>query len=42
MNILISSGAGLLGLHLYHRLLKDGHKVFCINNFIVGSVTNIK
>lgn len=42
MNILITGGAGFLGSHLCCRLLKDGHRVICIDNLITGSLFNIK
>ena len=42
MNILITGGAGFLGSHLCRRLLKDGHKVICVDNLITGSLFNLK
>ena len=41
MNILVTGGAGFLGSHLCKRLLKDGHFVICLDNFITGSKDNI-
>ena len=39
--ILITGGAGFIGSHLCERLLKDGHKVICLDNFFTGSIENI-
>ena len=33
MNILVTDGAGSIGSHLVDKLIKDGHSVFCLNNF---------
>jgi dTDP-glucose 4,6-dehydratase len=41
MNILIAGGAGFIGSHLCERLLVDGHRVVCLDNFITGSHANI-
>jgi dTDP-glucose 4,6-dehydratase len=41
MRILISGAAGFLGSHLSDRLLKDGHEVVGLDNFITGSRDNI-
>ena len=41
MNILITGGAGFLGAHLCARLIKEGHSVICLDNFITGSKNNI-
>ncbi len=42
MKILITGGAGFLGANLCRRLLKDGHSVICVDNFITGSKDNVK
>jgi dTDP-glucose 4,6-dehydratase len=41
MRILISGAAGFLGSHLGDRLMKDGHEVVGLDNFITGSKDNI-
>ena len=33
MRILLTGGAGFIGSHLAGQLLKDGHTVFCLDNF---------
>ncbi len=41
MRILITGAAGFLGSHLSDRLLKEGHDVVGLDNFITGSEANI-
>jgi dTDP-glucose 4,6-dehydratase len=41
MRILITGAAGFLGSHLCDRLLRDGHEVVGLDNFVTGSVENI-
>lgn len=41
MRILITGAAGFLGSHLCERLLKDGHEVVGMDNFITGSPENL-
>jgi dTDP-glucose 4,6-dehydratase len=38
----VTGGAGFLGSHLCERLLKEGHRVICLDNLITGSVGNIE
>ncbi|HWP81079.1 MAG TPA: UDP-glucuronic acid decarboxylase family protein [Bacteroidota bacterium] len=38
---IVTGGAGFLGSHLCDRLIAEGHKVFCIDNLITGSTSNI-
>ena len=33
MNIVVTGGVGFIGSHLCETLLKEGHKVICIDNF---------
>ncbi|MFA5261516.1 MAG: UDP-glucuronic acid decarboxylase family protein [Candidatus Omnitrophota bacterium] len=38
----VTGGAGFLGSHLCDRLLREGCRVFCVDNFITGSEQNIQ
>ncbi len=40
--IVITGGAGFIGSHLCDRLLNEGFKVICIDNFITGTINNIE
>jgi UDP-glucuronate decarboxylase len=40
-NILVTGGAGFIGSHLCERLLREGHRVICVDNFATGHVRNI-
>jgi dTDP-glucose 4,6-dehydratase len=37
----VTGGAGFLGSHLCDKLIKEGFKVICVDNFITGSPDNI-
>ncbi len=37
----VTGGAGFLGSHLCDRLLADGHRVLCVDNFLTGQQRNI-
>ena len=39
--ILVTGGAGFIGSHLCERLIGEGHKVLCLDNFFTGSEANI-
>lgn len=41
MRIVVTGGAGFLGSHLCDRLLKEGHRVICIDNLLTGDIANI-
>lgn len=40
-NILVTGGAGFIGSHLCERLLRDGNRVVCVDNFSTSHVRNI-
>ena len=42
MKILITGGAGFIGSHLCERLLKDCHRVVCVDNLLTGCKKNIE
>lgn len=41
MKALVAGGAGFIGSHLIDSLLKEEHKVVCIDNFYIGTKENI-
>ena len=40
--ILIAGGAGFIGTNLCRRLINEGNKVICVDNFYTGKLDNIK
>ena len=40
--ILVTGGAGFLGSHLCDRLLREGHRVLCVDNLDTGTLENIE
>lgn len=40
--ILVTGGAGFIGSHLSKRLIQEGNRVICLDNFFTGSLDNIK
>jgi len=40
-NVVVTGGAGFIGSHLCERLIKDGHRVICIDNLQGGVESNI-
>lgn len=42
MKILITGGAGFIGSHLCEKYTKEGHTVFCLDNFLSGNLINIR
>lgn len=41
MNILITGGAGFIGSNLCHKLYKQGHTIYCLDNLYTGRKKNI-
>jgi len=41
MNVLIIGGAGFLGSHLVERCLKEGYRIFLIDNLSSGKIENL-
>lgn len=39
--VVVTGGAGFLGSHLCQRLLADGHRVTCVDNFVTGRPENV-
>lgn len=42
MKVLILGGAGFIGSHLCDFMLDKGNSVICIDNFVTGSIDNVK
>ncbi|MDD5097365.1 MAG: SDR family oxidoreductase [Candidatus Omnitrophica bacterium] len=40
--VLITGGAGFIGCHLCQKLLTQDYQVICLDNFITGSIENVK
>ena len=41
MNTLVTGGAGFIGSHLVDKLLDKGHRVVCVDNFLLGTKDNL-
>ena len=40
--ILVTGGAGFIGSHLCEQLIKEGHRVICMDNYCTGNQNNIR
>ncbi|MWP38889.1 NAD-dependent epimerase/dehydratase family protein [Rhodobacter sphaeroides] len=40
--ILVAGGAGFVGSHLCEALLRQGHRVLCLDSFLTGSMENVQ
>ena len=40
-SVLVAGGAGFLGSHLCERLIRRGHPVLCVDNFVTGELLNV-
>ncbi|ADB29800.1 NAD-dependent epimerase/dehydratase [Kribbella flavida DSM 17836] len=40
-HVVVTGGAGFLGSHLCERLLGEGHRVTCLDNFLTGKPENV-
>lgn len=41
-NIVVTGGAGFIGSHLCERLIEQGNKVYCVDNFYTGTMKNLE
>jgi len=41
MTVLVAGGAGFIGFHLSEALLRQGHRVICLDNFQTGARRNV-
>ncbi len=42
MKMLITGGAGFIGSHLCEKYVREGHTVYCLDNFMSGNLTNVR
>ena len=42
LRIVVTGGAGFLGSHLCERLVGQGHRVICVDNFDTGRRENVR
>lgn len=42
LNTVVTGGAGFIGSHLCDQLIQQGHRVYCVDNFLTGTLSNIR
>jgi UDP-glucuronate decarboxylase len=42
LNVVVTGGAGFIGSHLCDKLIQQGHRVYCVDNLITGSFSNVR
>lgn len=42
LNVVVTGGAGFIGSHLCDRLIQQGHRVICVDNFQTGAFENVR
>ncbi|WP_444666812.1 UDP-glucuronic acid decarboxylase family protein [Cereibacter changlensis] len=42
MTVLVAGGAGFVGSHLCEALLRQGHRVICLDSFLTGAMENVQ
>jgi UDP-glucuronate decarboxylase len=42
LNTVVTGGAGFIGSHLCDRLIQQGHRVYCVDNLVTGTFSNVR